>query len=153
MREKKRILFLCTHNAARSQMAEGFVNAILGEQYEAYSAGIAPSKVDPCTVTVMAEAGIDISRQRSKSVSAFNGTSFDYVATLCDDAANNCPAFPGGVIHLHHSFDNPSPAFGSDTDRCASFRHVRDQIKEWIESTLGHSASHPVFVYKKSIES
>jgi arsenate reductase len=146
-----RILFLCTHNAAQSQMAEGFVNARFGERFEAFSAGIAPNKVDRCAVTVMAEAGIDISRQRSKSLSAFNSTSFDYVATLCDEAAN--AVFPSGVIHLHHSFDNPSSALGSDRDPCASFRHVRDQIREWIESTFGHSAGLPPFAYKKAIES
>ncbi|HYB58617.1 MAG TPA: arsenate reductase ArsC [Candidatus Acidoferrales bacterium] len=145
------ILFLCTHNAAQSQMAEGFVNARFSERFEAFSAGIAPTKVDPCVVTVMAEAGIDISRQRSKSLSAFHSTSFDYVATLCDDAAN--AVFPSRMIHLHHSFDNPSSASGSERDPCASFRYLRDQIREWIEATFGHSAGLPVFAYKRAIES
>jgi arsenate reductase len=153
MQRKRRILFLCTHNAARSQMAEGFVNARHGDLYEAFSAGIAPTQVDSCTVTVMAEAGVDISRQRSKSVKAFHTTSFDYVVTLCDDAASNCPVFPGGVIHLHHSFDNPSPVSRFNKDRCASFRYVRDQIRAWIESTFGRSTSLPAFAYKKPIES
>jgi arsenate reductase len=116
-------------------MAEGFVNARYSHHYEAYSAGIAPTGLHPCAVKVMAEEGINISAHRAKSVDSFDGMTFDYVVTMCADAAENCPIFPRGVTYLHHSFDNPA---GFGTDDCASFRHVRDQIRQWLESTFGH---------------
>jgi|GEM_PF-113561 arsenate reductase len=141
MNAKKRILFLCTHNAARSQMAEGFVNARHSDRYEAFSAGNEPTEVHQCTVAVMAEVGIDISTQRSKSLDEFEETLFDYVVTMCADAQENCPIFPGGVEYLHHAFVNPGPAPASDNDHCAPFRHVRDQIEEWIEETFGKNSS------------
>jgi arsenate reductase len=136
MNSKKRILFLCTHNAARSQMAEGFVNARYGDRFDAYSAGIAPTGLHRCAVKVMAEEDIDISAHRSKSVDEFSGSAFDCVVTMCADAAENCPIFPAGVNYLHHPFDNPTE-FGAES--CASFRHVRDQIKQWVELTFGHN--------------
>jgi arsenate reductase len=137
---KLRILFLCTHNAARSQMAEGIVNARFGDQYEACSAGNKPTEVHPCAVEVMAELGIDISRQRAKSLNEFNDVTFNYVVTMCADAAESCPIFPGGETYLHHPFDDPVAAYGSDKDKCASFVRVRDQIKKWVESKFGHFA-------------
>jgi len=127
----KKILFLCTHNAARSQMAEGFLNARYPTRYEAYSAGNAPTELHPCAIRVMAEEGIDISAQRSKSVDEFDNVTFDYVVTMCADAAENCPIFPGGVNYLHHPFDNPG-----GLGNCASFRRVRDEIRQWIQATF-----------------
>jgi arsenate reductase len=135
MNVKKKILFLCTHNAARSQMAEGFVNALHADRYQAYSAGSEPADVHPCAIEVMAEQGIDIASQRAKSVDEYDSASFDYVVTMCANAQENCPIFPGGVEYLHHAFVNPGSIPAPDYDRCASGRHVRDQIKEWLEET------------------
>jgi len=139
MNGRKKILFLCTHNAARSQMAEGFINARYGDRYKAYSAGNEPKEVQPCAISVMAEVGINISGYRAKSLDIFGEASFDYVVTMCADAQENCPIFPGGAEYLHHAFDDPVPVSGSD--QCASFRQVRDRIKEWIESTFIHIGS------------
>ncbi|MGZ5521419.1 MAG: arsenate reductase ArsC [Halobacteriota archaeon] len=133
---KQTILFLCTHNAARSQMAEGFINARFGTRYLARSAGNEPTEVHPCAVEVMAELGIDISRQHAKSLSEFDNVPFNYVVTMCADAAANCPIFPGGANYLHHPFDDPEAVAGSDSEHCASFRNVRDRIGVWIEATF-----------------
>jgi arsenate reductase len=133
---RKKILFLCTHNAARSQIAEAFINAWFGDRYVARSAGSEPTEVHPCAIEVMAELGIDISRQRAKSLNEFDDTPFDYVVTMCADAAENCPIFPGGVSYLHHPFDDPGPVAESGAEHCATFRHVREQIREWIEATF-----------------
>ena len=100
---KNKVLFICTHNSARSHMAEGFLNALYGERYEAYSAGIEPTEVNPHVVTVMAEFGIDISTHRSKNINEFQGTHFDYVVTVCDHAKEVYPVFPRDTV-LHHSF-------------------------------------------------
>jgi len=136
MESKKKILFLCTHNAVRSQMAEGFVNALYGNRYEAYSAGPEPTKVHPCAIAVMAEAGIDISKQRAKSLDVFDQVSVDYVVTMCADARENCPIFPGGATYLHHPFDDPVVVTGSHSEQCAQFRRARDKIREWIDATF-----------------
>jgi arsenate reductase len=133
---KQTILFLCTHNAARSQMAEGFVNARFGDRYVARSAGSEPTGVHPCAIEVMAELGIDISRQHAKSLSEFGNAPFDYVVTMCADAAANCPIFPGGANYLHHPFNDPEAGVGSGLEHCASFRNVRDRIGVWIEATF-----------------
>jgi len=133
---KKKILFLCTHNAARSQMAEGFINARYGDRYEAHSAGSEPTEVHRCAVAVMAGVGIDISAHRAKSLDVFDGASFDYVVTMCADAQENCPIFPGGTTYLHHAFADPGLPLVADSDSCASFRHVRHEISEWIELTF-----------------
>jgi arsenate reductase len=133
---KQTILFLCTHNAARSQMAEGSVNARFGDRYIARSAGSEPTEVHPYAIEVMAELGIDISRQHAKSWSEFDNAPFDYVVTMCADAAANCPIFPGGANYLHHPFDDPGAGVGSGLEQCASFRYVRDRIGEWIEATF-----------------
>lgn len=134
---KKKILFLCTHNAARSQMAEGLVNALYGDRYEARSAGNEPTEVHPCTATVMGEVGIDISAQRAKSLDEFDDALFEYVVTMCADAQENCPIFPGGVTYLHHAFDDPFSDVGPEGAPCTSFRHVRDEIRGWIDVTFG----------------
>jgi arsenate reductase len=134
--EKKKVLFLCTHNSARSQMAEGLLRALRGNRYEAYSAGTEPTAVSPYAVKVMAEIGIDISRHRSKSVDAFTSGSFDYVVTVCDNAKEACPFFPGGRKMLHESFEDPSTFAGGEEEITAGFRHIRNEIKGWIEETF-----------------
>jgi arsenate reductase len=133
---KQTILFLCTHNAARSQMAERFVNAQFGDRYVARSAGSEPTEVHPCAVEVMAELGIDISRQRAKSLSEYVDAPFDYVVTMCAVAAENCPIFPGGATYLYHPFNDPEVVAESGTEHCAPFRIVRDRIGGWIEATF-----------------
>jgi arsenate reductase len=132
---KKRALFICTHNSARSQMAEGFLNALRGDRYEAYSAGIEPSRINPYAVKAMAEVGIDISTHRSKSIEEFRGESFDYVVTVCDHAKEACPFFPGERI-LHKDFEDPSEFKGTEDEILEKVRDVRDEIKDWIEKTF-----------------
>jgi len=132
---KKRVLFICTHNSARSQMAEGFLNALKGDRYEAYSAGIEPSRINPYAVKAMAEVGIDISTHRSKSIEEFRGENFDYVVTVCDLAKEACPFFPGERI-LHKDFEDPSEFKGTEDEILEKVRDVRDEIKDWIEKTL-----------------
>jgi len=133
---KKTVLFICTHNSARSQMAEGFLNALHRDRYEAHSAGIKPTKVNPYAVKAMAEAGIDISKQHSKSIEEFRGKIFDYVVTVCDDAKEACPFFPGDKV-LHKSFRDPSRLKGTDDEILKKVRRVREEIREWIEETFG----------------
>jgi arsenate reductase len=133
---KKKVLFICTHNSARSQMAEGILRALYGDKYEVQSAGTHPTRVNPYTIKTMAEIGIDISSHRSKSIEEFRGEVFDYVVTVCDHAKENCPFFPGKV-HIHRGFQDPSEAKGSEEEIMEVFRRVRDEIKEWIEETFG----------------
>ncbi|MGA7469608.1 MAG: arsenate reductase ArsC [Halobacteriota archaeon] len=139
---KRKILFLCTHNAARSQMAEGFVNALNGDRYEAYSAGSEPTEVHPCAIEAMAEKNIDIASQRAKPLDEYLDASFDYVVTMCADAQERCPIFPGAIIpggtkYIHHAFDDPLADAGQEDAPCTSFRRVRDEIREWIIVTFG----------------
>jgi len=133
--EKKKILFICTHNSARSQMAEGIMKSLYGEYYDVYSAGIEPLEVNPYAVKVMKEIGLDISKQRSKSVDEFRDFRFDYVVTVCDQAKESCPFFPGGAI-IHKGFKDPSPSSGNEDEILASFRRTRDEIKIWIQEAL-----------------
>lgn len=126
---KKRVLFLCTANSCRSQMAEGIVNQYLGDKIAAFSAGITPTVVNPWAIKSMKEIGIDISGQRSKGIAEFEGRQFDYVITLCDSANEQCPLFFGGVKKMHMGFDDPAAAAGSDEEIMAVFRRVRDEIK------------------------
>jgi len=133
MSEKKRVLILCTGNSARSQMAEGLLRTIAGDRYEVFSAGVAPSHVRPEAIEVMSELGIDLSSHRSKSVDEFAGQRFDYVITVCDNAAENCPVFPGSTKRIHWSFDDPAGVTGSEEDRLAAFRHSRDEIRKRLE--------------------
>ncbi len=131
---KKKVLFLCTHNSARSQMAEGLLNTLYGETYQAYSAGTQPvSTVNPYAVKVMKEIGIDISDHRPKNRNEFRGIFFDYVITVCDNAREACPFFPGGQT-IHKSFEDPSSFSGSEDEILGSFRRLRNEIKDWIES-------------------
>lgn len=134
---KKRVLFVCTHNSARSQMAEGLMNAWFGDRYEAKSAGIEPTGVHPLAIRAMAELGIDISRHRSKSIEEFLGEEFDYVVTVCDHAKEACPFFPGTKEYIHAGFPDPASAEGTEEERLAAFRRVRDKIACWLEETFG----------------
>jgi arsenate reductase len=126
---KKKVLFLCTHNSCRSQMAEGIANHYLGDRMEAFSAGTEATKVNPLAIRVLAEQGIDISGHRSKTLDEFAGESFDYVITLCGDANEKCPLFFGGVERMHMGFSDPSRTLGSEEEILAAFRRVRDEIK------------------------
>lgn len=138
---KKKVLFLCTHNSCRSQMAEGLVNADLGDRFEAYSAGTVATRVNPLAIQVLAEIGIDISGQHSKTLDAFAGQSFDYVITLCGSANEQCPLFFGGVQRVHIGFDDPSQGTGSPEALLPDFRRVRDQIRAEITAYLTRAAS------------
>ena len=129
-KQKRRVLILCTGNSARSQMAEGLLRNGSSDQFEVCSAGTRPSQVRPEAIEVMREIGIDISWHRSKSVDEFAGQSFDYVITVCDNAKQNCPFFPGKAERLHWSFTDPAEAKGAWEERLAEFRRVRDQIRE-----------------------
>jgi len=129
----KKILFICIHNSARSQIAEGVLNSLYGDCYTAYSAGIEPSDVNPYAISVMAEIGIDISKHRSKSIKEFYDEEFDYVISVCDDAEKACPSFPHGKKYLHKGFKDPSKIKGDRYKILKEFRATRDDIKEWIE--------------------
>lgn len=129
---KKRVLILCTGNSARSQMAEGLLRHDAGERLNVESAGTKPSIVRPEAIAVMKEVGIDIASHRSKSVDEFAGQKFDYVLTVCDNAKESCPIFPGLRNRLHHNFEDPAAARGSDGERLAVFRRVRDEIRDYL---------------------
>lgn len=131
---KKKVLFLCTHNSARSQMAEGLLRDMAGDRFEVFSAGTEETRVRPEAISVMAEIGVDISAQESKTLERYIGEPFDYVVTVCDDANEACPVFPGARERLHWSFQDPSRAEGEE--RLAVFREVRDQIQTRIEGEL-----------------
>jgi arsenate reductase len=137
----KKVLFICTKNSARSQMAEGLINHDLAGKVQAFSAGIEPSSVNPLAIAVMMELGIDISRHRSKSIDEFVNEKFDFVITLCDHAAESCPIFFGGVQRIHMGFPNPTAASGSEEDRLAAFRQVRDQIRARLVEFLSDQKS------------
>ena len=128
MRHAVRVLFLCVHNSARSQMAEAMLRAWGSDRFEAHSAGNEVSEVRPLAIRAMSEIGIDIDGQRSKSVAEYAGQSFDYAVTVCDDAKEACPYFTGAQRQVHWSFDDPSAASGSEDERLAVFRRVRDEI-------------------------
>ena len=133
--EKLKILFLCTGNSCRSQMAEAWTRALKGDRIEAYSAGVDPHGVDPRAVQAMAEVGIDISGQTSKHVDTLEDIEFDFVVTLCDNAQQTCPVFPAKTRLLHVGFDDPPRlAAGVQTEEAiAHYRRVRDEIKAFVE--------------------
>ncbi|MBZ5609365.1 MAG: arsenate reductase ArsC [Acidobacteriia bacterium] len=131
---KKRVLILCTGNSARSQMAEGLLRHDAGDRFEVESAGTKPGRVRPEAIAAMRELGIDISGHRSKHLDEFAGQRFDYVLTVCDNANQSCPVFPGATVRLHHSFDDPAALEGSEQERLAVFRRVRDEIRAYLES-------------------
>jgi arsenate reductase (thioredoxin) len=134
MSEKEKVLILCTGNSARSQMAEGLLKQITQNRYEVYSAGTKPSLVRPEAIRALAEIGIDISGNRSKSVDEFAGQKIDYVLTVCDNAQENCPYFPAKTKVIHHSFADPAEVAGAEDVRLNAFRQVRDEIKEYFEN-------------------
>ena len=136
--EKMRVLFLCTGNSARSQMAEAFLRKYAGDQFEAHSAGLEPKALNPLTVKVMEEAGFDMSGQRSKGIDEYLGkVLFQYLITVCDDAEKNCPTvWPGVNQRLHWSFDDPAKFEGTDEQKLAKFRQVRDLIDAKVRAWL-----------------
>jgi len=134
---KKKILFICTHNSARSQMAEGYMNAQYGDRFEAFSAGTEATRVHPVAIEVMKEIGIDISQHRSKVPDEFFGQGIGTVVTVCDSAQGVCPFFPGAKEVIHQSFPDPSAFTGTEEEVRAGFRRVRDEIILWIDATFG----------------
>jgi len=131
-----RVLFLCSHNSARSQMAEGMLRAWGGDRFEVASAGTEATEVRPLAIRAMDEIGIDISGHQSKAVRTFDGERFDYAVTVCDDSKEACPYFPNAGRQLHWSFDDPSAADGTESERLAVFRRVRDEIGARIRGEL-----------------
>jgi arsenate reductase (thioredoxin) len=137
MSEKIRVLFLCTGNSCRSQMAEGWARHLKGDLWEPYSAGVEPHGLDPRAVAIMAEAGVDISSHRSKHINELKSLGFDFVITVCDSAQERCPIFPGPARLIHHSFDDPPRLAGgsqSEAEALGHYRRVRDEIRAFIES-------------------
>ena len=132
----QRILFLCTHNSARSQMAEGLLRSLGEEAFEAHSAGTVATQVRPLAIKAMAEVGIDISQQESKTLSRYLGKPFDAVITVCDTAAEACPVFPGARRRLHWSLPDPAAATGSEEAQLAVYRQVRETLRRRIETEL-----------------
>ena len=129
---KKRVLILCTGNSARSQMAEGLLRHDAGDRFAVESAGTKPSSVRKEAIEALRELGIDISGHRSKHVQEFDGQKFDYVITVCDNARESCPVFFGAAERLHHSFEDPAASAGSEEERMRAFRHVRDELREYL---------------------
>jgi arsenate reductase len=136
---KQKVLFVCVHNSARSQMAEAFLNLLGGNRFEAMSAGLEPSQLNPYAVRVMAEAGLDISNNRTKDVFSLykKGEIFSYVITVCDEAnVERCPTFPGITRRLNWSFEDPSKLTGTDEEKLQACRRIRDQIRKRIEEWI-----------------
>jgi len=126
----KRILVLCTGNSCRSQMAEGFLRQMAHDRFEIFSAGVKATQVNPFAIKVMDEIGIDISSHRSKSVTEFLGQVFDYIITVCDNAKQTCPMFPGQYEKMHWDIEDPADAKGSEEEKLNFFRKIRDEIKD-----------------------
>ena len=132
-----KILFLCTGNSCRSQMAEGWTKHLLGDKIEAFSAGIEAQGLNPRAVKVMAEAGVDISAQRSKTIEDLGNSTFDVVVTVCDQARESCPLFPGNARKIHRSFDDPprlAEAANGEEEALSHYRRVRDEIRAFVET-------------------
>ena len=134
--DRTRVLFLCTHNSARSQMAEGLLRDLAGDRFEAMSAGTEATRVRPLAVRAMEEIGVDISHQESKTLDRYLNEPFDHVVTVCDEANEVCPFFPEAANRLHWSFEDPSKAEGTEDERFEVFRSVRDRMRERIEVDL-----------------
>jgi len=130
---KPKVLFLCTGNSARSQMAEGYLRHVAGDRYDVLSGGITPKGLNPLAVEAMGEIGIDISRQRSKDVVGYLGTAIQYVVTVCDNAKEHCPIFPGTFKFIHWSLEDPAAVTGTHEQKLAVFRRVRDQISSLVD--------------------
>ncbi len=138
---KQRVLILCTGNSARSQMAEGLLRELAGTQFDVFSAGSKPSVVNPFAIEAMRERGIDISQHRSKHLNEFITQPFDYVITVCDQAAETCPIFPGRARRIHWSFPDPAAVEGPDAARLRAFRQTRDAIEERLRAWLVEMAA------------
>lgn len=137
MSNLKRVLILCTGNSARSQMAEGLLRDEAGDRFDVQSAGVTPGSVRPEAIEAMSEIGIDISRHRSKSVDEFVGEDFDYIITVCDNAKETCPVFPGKAQRIHKNFEDPPPAsIGDHNSQMVIFRRVRDEIRDWLKDFI-----------------
>jgi arsenate reductase len=134
--KKEKILFLCTHNSARSQIAEGILNTLYADKYQAFSAGVKPSHVSSFAIESLMELGIDISNHRSKNINEFQNENFDFVITLCDNAKESCPFLPGKKV-IHKCFDDPASIDGSIDEILIGFRKIRDEIKEWLINNFG----------------
>ena len=134
---KPRVLFLCTGNSARSQIAEGFLRNVAGERFDVMSAGIEPKGLNPFAIQAMREIGIDISSQRSKDAMEFVGTPVQYVVTVCSNAREKCPVFPATVKFMHWDLDDPAAVQGTEEEKLAAFRKVRDEIFAHIEQEFG----------------
>jgi arsenate reductase (thioredoxin) len=139
----ERVLFLCTHNSARSQMAEALLRRLGGDRFQVASAGTQARGVNPLATRAMAEIGVDLRGHTSKTLDRFLGERWDYVITVCDSANESCPIFPGASTRLHWSFEDPSAATGSEKQRLAVFRRVRDEIKTRIETWLPQRSALP----------
>ena len=135
-----KVLFLCTHNSARSQMAEGLLRHLAGDTFEVHSAGTEATSVKPEAIAAMAEIAADISGQESKTLERYFGEQFEYVITVCDDANEACPVFPSAKNRLHWSFEDPSQATGTEEERLKVFRRIRDEIRERIEREFAPKA-------------
>ncbi len=135
--EKQKILFVCTHNSSRSQMAEGLLRAYYGDHYEVYSAGTQPSGVNPFATQAMEDLGIDLSGHRSDHVDAYADTPMDYVVTVCDSARESCPYIPARQQNIHRRFEDPSAVTGADAEKLAAFRRIRDEIRTWLDEAFG----------------
>ena len=133
---RTKVLFLCSHNSARSQMAESLMNSMMGDLYSAFSAGLSPGKLNPYVVKAMAELDVDISANRTKGTEEFINQEFDFVVTVCDKAGDACPWFPGAKQNLHQGFPDPSQFSGSEEEIMNQVRQVRDQIKGWLVKTF-----------------
>jgi len=134
MNDVQRVLILCTGNSARSQMAEGLLRDLAGDRFAVASAGVTPTNVRPEAIKVMREIGIDISGHRSKSVDEFTGQEFDYVITVCDNANQECPIFPGSTERIHWSLKDPAAVEGDERTRLAAFRRVRDELHDRLKT-------------------
>ena len=136
---RRRVLFLCTHNSARSQMAEGLLRQLAGDRFEVASAGTEATRVHPLAIRAMRDVGVDLSLHTSKTVDSLLDRPWDYVITVCDSANERCPLFPGRTTRLHWSFDDPSQATGTEDERLDTFRRVRDEIRTrlgaWLTTT------------------
>jgi len=133
----KKVIFICTNNSARSQMAEGLLRHLYGHRYAAFSAGTLPTRVNPLAVRVMEEIGIDISESRSKSIDEYREVTFDYVITVCDHARHTCPFFPPAGENLHAGFEDPAAFEGTEDEALRRFRQSREEIKVWIDDYFG----------------
>jgi arsenate reductase len=136
MSQKQRVIFVCTHNSARSQMGEGLLRHLAGDRYEVFSAGTQSTRVNPLAIKAMAEKGIDISHHTSDHIDKYMGMEFDYVITVCDNANESCPYFPTNKTRWHWSLEDPSAATGTEEEKLAKFRKIRDQLEQKLAVLL-----------------